>query len=255
MDAVTTLTPAGGRESPSFQSIRRVPAAADEVINTIKAMILQGELVPYQRLPSEKELAEALGVSRPTVREAIRGLMALNILESRQGDGTYVTSLEPQLLAAPIDFLLRVDEQGLAALTEIRLVLESGVAEFAANKATPQHIERLRALTNEYAASIDDVDRCMELDLAFHRELADAADSAILASILSTISALVLQSRKRTAHDHKKREVAHTDHRAITDAVASHDPAGARAAMLAHVTHVQSPVTSKRRSGRAPSTA
>lgn len=238
---------------PSFRSIRRVPAAADEVINTIKAMILKGELAPFQRLPSEKELAEALGVSRPTVREAIRGLMALNIIESRHGDGTYVTSLQPQLLAAPIDFLLRVDEEGFAALTEIRLVLESGVAEFAARKATPEQIERLDAVNSEYADSVDNVERCIELDLAFHDELANAASSPILASMLSTVAALALHSRQRTAHDPKKRLSANEDHRAIARAVAAHDPGAARAAMQAHLNHLQDQVSSKRRTRRATS--
>ena len=250
-----TIPQRGSKESPRFQSIRRVPAAADEVISTIKAMILKGELAPHQRLPSEKELAEALGISRPTVREAIRGLMALNILESRHGDGTYVTSLQPQLLAAPIDFLLRVDEQGSAALMEIRLVLESGVAELAANKATPQHVERLDAIIGEYAASVDNVDRCIELDQDFHTELALAANSPILASMLTTIAALALQSRRRTAQDHKVRVAAHTDHRAIADAVASRDPIAARAAMLVHLTHVQTPAASKRGGRRVTSTA
>lgn len=252
---VVTATQVSEEASPSFRSIRRLPAAADEVISTIKSMILEGELAPYQRLPSEKELAEALGVSRPTVREAIRGLMALNIIESRHGDGTYVTSLQPQLLAAPIDFLLRVDEQGLAALTEIRLVLESGVAEYAARKATPKHIDRLNAISEEYAASIDDVDRCIALDLDFHRELANAADSPILASMLSTIAALALQSRRQTAQDQKTRIAAHDDHRAIADAVATHDHLAARGAMHVHLTHVQATVTSKRRSRRATKTA
>ena len=101
--------------------------------------------------------------------------MTLNIVESRHGDGTYVTSLEPALLAAPIDFLLRVDEGGLAALTDARQALESGIAELAAARAPATASAKLQELTEAYAASLDDIDRCIELDLAFHRELAAAA--------------------------------------------------------------------------------
>lgn len=236
----------GQDAGPAFRSIRRVPAAAGEVIATIKSMILEGELVPYQRLPSEKELAEALGVSRPTVRESVRGLMTLNIVESRHGDGTYVTSLEPNLLAAPIDFLLRVDQESLTALTEARTVLESGVVEFAALNATPEDAERLNVLVDTYAESLDDVERCIELDLAFHQELARIANSPILSSLLSTVTGLGLQSRTRTAQSKKMRVTAHSDHVAIAEAVAAHDPAAAHKAMRNHLGHVLKSVATSR---------
>lgn len=225
-----------------FRSIQRMPAAAGEVINTIKEMILQGKLAPLQRLPSEKDLAEALGVSRPTVREAVRGLMTLNIVESRRGDGTYLTSLEPALLAAPIDFLLRVDEGGLAALTEARVALESGIAEVAAARATSDGIDRLQELAVAYAASKNDIDRCIELDLAFHRELAATAQSPILASLVVTMAALGVKSRAHTAQSGRMRAAAHDDYAAIIDAVAAHDPMAARAAMITHLAHVQASV-------------
>jgi GntR family transcriptional repressor for pyruvate dehydrogenase complex len=227
--------------SPNFRSIRRVPAAAGEVISTIKSMILDGQLSPYQRLPSEKELAEALGVSRPTVREAVRGLMTLNIIESRHGDGTYVTSLDPGLLAAPIDFLLRVDAQGFQALTEVRIVLECGAAEFAATKVSQAGIGAMNDLVAQYEKSIDDVNRCIELDLAFHQEL----------SLLSTVTALGLQSRTRTAKSRAMRLVAHSDHLAIAEAVASREPASARAAMLKHLVHVKESGPSSAREKKA----
>jgi GntR family transcriptional regulator, transcriptional repressor for pyruvate dehydrogenase complex len=222
-----------------FRSIRRVPAAAGEVINNIKQMILDGELAPFQRLPSENDLAEALGVSRPTVREAVRGLMTLNIVESRHGDGTYVTSLDPMLLAAPIDFLLRVDEGGLAALTDARMVLESSIAELAASRATPEGVSKLEALIADYADCIDVIPRCIELDLAFHQELAVVANSPILSSLVDTLAALGRQSRTQTAHNAKIRAAAYNEHAAITKAVAAGDAAAARAAMVSHLSHVQ----------------
>lgn len=222
-----------------FRSIQRMPAAAGEVINNIKQMLLDGELAPFQRLPSENDLAEALGVSRPTVREAVRGLMTLNIVESRHGDGTYVTSLDPMLLAAPIDFLLRVDEGGLAALTDARMVLESSIAELAASRATPEGVSKLEALIADYADCIDDIPRCIELDLAFHQELAVAANSPILSSLVATLAALGRRSRAQTAHNAKIRAAAYSEHAAITKAVATGDAAAARAAMVSHLSHVK----------------
>lgn len=222
-----------------FRSIQRMPAAAGEVISTIKGMILEGRLVPYQRLPSEKDLAEALGVSRPTVREAVRGLMTLNIVESRHGDGTYVTSLEPGLLAAPIDFLLRVDEGGLAALIDARIALESGIAELAASRVTADGIDKLQKITADHAASLADVDRCIELDAAFHQELALIADSPVLASLVATLAALAFQGRVHTAHDDQARETALVEHITIAKAVAASDPEAAREAMASHLGYLQ----------------
>lgn len=240
------MNDSANKEDLGFRSIQRMPAAAGEVINRIKTMILEGRLLPFQKLPSEKDLAEALGVSRPTVREAVRGLMTLNIVESRHGDGTYVTSLKPGLLAAPIDFLLRIDERGLAALTDARLVLESGVAELAASRATAEDVDRIAALTAKYGECIDDVQQCIELDLAFHQVLAAAADSPILTSLVSTMAALGLQSRTRTAHSPRMRITAHDDYVAITKALATHDPVSARAAMVRHLLHVQDSATPAR---------
>lgn len=222
-----------------FRSIQRMPAAAGEVINNIKQMLLDGELAPLQRLPSENDLAEALGVSLLMVREAVRGLMTLNIVESRHGDGTYVTSLDPMLLAAPIDFLLRVDEGGLAALTDARMVLESSIAELAASRATPEGVSKLEALIADYADCIDDIPRCIELDLAFHQELAVAANSPILSSLVATLAALGRRSRAQTAHNAKIRAAAYSEHAAITKAVATGDAAAARAAMVSHLSHVK----------------
>lgn len=236
-----------------FKSIRRTPAAADAVMATIKSLILDGTLAPYQRLPSEIELAEALGVSRPTVREAVRGLLALNILESRHGEGTFVTSLEPSLLAAPIDFLLRVDKSSLSALTETRQILETGVAELAAVNRTAEDLRVLGKLVEEFTDALDDFERCIELDVEFHVALATAAGNPILASMLATVAALGIESRRQTGRNLTIRQRAQTDHLAIYAAIELGDPAGARAAMVEHLNHVAQDVRipSRRRTPEA----
>lgn len=233
-----------------FKSIRRTPAAGDAVTATIKSLILDGTLSPFERLPSEVELAEALGVSRPTVREAVRGLLALNILESRHGEGTFVTSLEPQLLAAPIDFLLRVDKSSLTALTETRHILETGVAELAAINRSAGDLGVLKELVEAYAESLEDFERCIQLDVAFHETLAAAAGNPILTSMLSTVAALGIESRRQTGQSRTIRRRARTDHLAILAAVEQRDPVAARAAMVQHLDHVAQDVRRPAR-GRA----
>src|SRR5436190_20889601 len=119
----------------AFKTLRR-DAVADQAIETIKEMIVRGDVRAGQRLPPERELAAQLGVSRPSLREAIRALIALNILDSRHGDGTFVSSLEPDLLIKPIDFVLQVNDGGMDALFEARRELEAGIAALAAERAT-----------------------------------------------------------------------------------------------------------------------
>lgn len=203
-------------------------------------MIIEGRLQPHQRLPSEKDLAAALGVSRPTLREAVRGLMALRIVEAKHGDGTYVTSLAPELLAEPIDFLLRLDKENMALLGETRQVLESAIAQLAAARAGGDDVRALQDTVAQYAEAIDDMDRCIELDQAFHAQLAQAARSPILASLLSTVSMLARKSRLATARSEDIRRKSDVDHRRILEAIETGDGNLAAQAMTDHIHNVLS---------------
>jgi GntR family transcriptional repressor for pyruvate dehydrogenase complex len=201
-------------------------------------MIVEGRLQPHQRLPSEKDLAAALGVSRPTLREAVRGLMALRIVEAKHGDGTYVTSLEPELLAEPIDFLLRLDKENMALLGETREVLESNIAQLAALRANSDDVSALQTSVAQYAESIDDMDKCIEIDQRFHAQVARAAKSPILASLLSTVSMLARKSRQTTARSADIRRQSDVDHRRILEAVQAGNGDLAAKAMRQHIHNV-----------------
>ena len=106
----------------STQAIKR-SAAAEQAVRRIQNLVQGGELAPGERLPAERELARQLGVSRSTLREAIRALVVMNILVSRHGDGTYVSSLEPELLAEPFQFIIPISDEALLHLFEVRMVL------------------------------------------------------------------------------------------------------------------------------------
>ena len=139
---------------PRFEPLARRTFVAD-AIRTIKDMILDGRLAPGQRLPSERALSEALGISRPTVREAIRSLQAMHILESRHGAGTFVASLSVEELLAPLQFVLSLADGGLEHLFEVRLMLEPGAAALARRSvraprkwmgcATARHVPSMRS--------------------------------------------------------------------------------------------------------------
>ena len=221
-----------------LHAIRRGSVALDAV-NQIKQMIIRGELGAGQRMPTERELAEQLGVSRPTIRESLRALVALNIVEPVHGAGTYVSSLEPDLLAEPIDFLLQVNQDALGDLFDARMVLEAGLARLAALRHTAVDLAALGATVAEHGAHTDDRERAMALDFRFHAQLAAAAHSPILSSLLSSISALGRASRARTGRSPAIRQQAHVDHLRLLDALRTHDPDAAETAMVAHLEHVR----------------
>lgn len=215
---------------------RRV--VANEAIETIKRMILLGQLEAGERLPPERELAAQLGVSRPSLREGIRALIALNILESRHGEGTFVTSLEPELLAEPIDFVLRVDSTAMLALFEARRVLEAGVAGLAAERATDLELVELEDHVAGGRTKLDDPEDFIEHDVQFHDMIRKAARSQLLGGLLASVSALSLESRRRTAQSATVRARALADHETIVRMLKARDPGAAQEAMVAHLEHV-----------------
>ena len=223
--------------SPQFTAIPR-NAVSQSAIATIKEMIVRGELRAGQRLPAERELAAQLGLSRPSLREAIRALIALNILESKHGEGTYVSSLDPELLSEPIDFVLQVNDQALISLFEARRVLEAGVAALAAERATDLELSELDDFVKAGRAKVGDADAFIEHDVEFHERLRRLARSPVLASLLSSVSALSIASRRRTAQDATTRARALADHNAMTRALRARDAAGAERLMVAHLEHV-----------------
>ncbi len=232
------VKPLSDREATvAFPAIRR-NAVAREAIDTIKQLIVRGELEAGQRLPAERELAVQLGVSRPSLREAIRALIALNILESRHGEGTFVSSLEPDLLTEPIDFVLQVTDGGLAALFEARRVLEAGIAALAAERATDLELAQLDDFVKRGRTKLEHAEAFIEHDVEFHERLRRYARSPVLSSMLGSVSTLSLESRRRTAQTPSVRARSLSDHAKMVKTLKARDPEAARRAMVAHLEHV-----------------
>ncbi|MET7422033.1 FCD domain-containing protein [Dactylosporangium sp. NPDC005555] len=212
-----------------FVKLRRTSAAADAA-RAIQEMIVDGRLTPGQRLPPERELAELLGISRPTLRETIRSLQGLNILESRHGAGTFVAALSTAALLEPMRFVMALNERTIGELFEARLLLEPALAALAAQRATPGQAAAMRA-----AIGGDDQ---VEADLVLHRLIAEAAGNALLAAMLESLSGLGRSSRSITAERPGVRRRTADDHEAIVDAVERGDPDAARTAMTAHLERI-----------------
>jgi DNA-binding FadR family transcriptional regulator len=235
-----------------FQPLARRTYVA-EAIRTIKDMILDGRLAPGQRLPPERSLSEALGVSRPTVREAIRSLQAMNILESRHGAGTFVASLSVDELLRPLQFALSLAAGGLEHLFEVRLLLEPGAAALAAARATPEQVTALRdCVARAEAEAIDDADAMLRLDMELHQRIVDASDNPLLQHLLAATSTLGAESRAYTVQLPGVRPQTVVEHAAIVEAIAAGDGAAAHAAMAAHIGRIRDTALSRADAGAAP---
>lgn len=217
---------------------------SEEIVEQIKQLISRGDLNPGQRIPSERELASFLGVSRPSVREAIMVLEAMGFLESRQGGGTYVRSLADVTMADPLaNMVERRDPQMLHALTEVRIGLETWSAYLAAKRASDDEINKLRELyaTMEEQAKNGGWDA--EVDCEFHLTITAASHNTLQVHILDTIQNLfqatimVALSEFYTKEGYVKLLLNH--HREIMEAIAARDPERARDRMMEHLTLVE----------------
>jgi GntR family transcriptional regulator, transcriptional repressor for pyruvate dehydrogenase complex len=141
---------------------------AEQVVQRILGLIQAGILVAGQQLPAERELASNLGVSRPTLREALRALSLMGALNIRQGGGVFVSALTSQDLLAPLDFYFNLENQRLETLFEAQIMLESEVARMAASKMTDALIEQLESCLKGTEPVLDALLAWFEMDTQFH---------------------------------------------------------------------------------------
>ncbi|MGI5131438.1 FadR/GntR family transcriptional regulator [Pseudonocardia sp. CA-107938] len=211
-------------------------ALTDLAIGRIKEMIRTGELRPGDRLPPEKELSETLGLSRSSLREAVKALEAIRVLDVRRGDGTFVTSLTPELLLEAVSFVVDVHQDtSLLEMFEVRRILEPAAAGLAAGRTTDADIARLEELLDEVDGSTP-VDELVKHDIVFHRCIAQLAGNGYLTGLLETLSSSTLRARLwRGMSEEGTTERTLTEHRAIVAALARRDPVLAAAQATVHI--------------------
>ncbi len=212
----------------------------DDAIEKIKDMIVTGEIGPGDRLPKEPDLAERLGLSRNSLREAVRALTLMNVLDVRQGDGTYVTSLKPALLLEAMKFVMDFHhDESLLQIFEVRRVLETAAAAMAATRMSEEAIEQLR-MTLDTANEDATIEEFMQSDVEFHRQLAAGCGNAVLCSLIEGIVPSTTRARiwrGLTQKNALQRSVS--EHRMIYEAVAARDPERARSWATIHLTGVE----------------
>jgi GntR family transcriptional repressor for pyruvate dehydrogenase complex len=219
-------------------------AISEEIAARVLALIQQGQLSPGSKLPPERELAEMMQVSRPSLREALRALSIMNIIEIRQGDGTYVSSLEPDLLVEHLDFVFSINDSAIIELFEARRIVEVGLAAMAAQRITDEDIDKLEVCLARSTETVEDPAAFMVADIELHQLIIETARNPFLKRFMTSIYHLSRASRMRTMEIPGIREQAAQDHKMIVQALKARDPEQARQAMLEHLNNIESKLLS-----------
>lgn len=215
--------------------LRSRETVSTEIARRLLSYLLAGNVKPGEKIPSERKLAEVLGVGRSVVREAIKSLTLLGLLDVRQGDGTYLRSTESDLLPQSIEWGLLLGLKRTRDLIEARQYLEVILAGLAAERRTEADLGALRELVAEMQAAAGDPERFVAADVAFHLRLAQAAGNESLAQIMSSIRSLLQVWISRVMHVDQNFAPSVTEHVRILEALEAASIESARTAMQGHM--------------------
>jgi len=210
----------------------------DRIAERLVSLIAERKLRPGEKLPSERDLAAMMQVSRPSLREALRALDMMNIVEIRHGSGTFVASLKPERLVEHFDFVFSLDDSTFAQALSARAMLEPSLAAAASQNATEAELAEIAACMERAAKSFPDPILFLEADLELHQLITAAVHNQIIARFMGTLYRLGLASRMRTVALKGVREQSLRDHQAIVDALLRRDPEAAASIMQQHINNI-----------------
>lgn len=238
---MVSTTDQSGSNPPDTAIYSAIPRSTlpEGVAQQILTLIREEELRPGDQLPPERDLAKLLGVSRPVVREALRALSIMRVVEIRQGAGTFVTSLEPQQLISHLEFVFPRDKVALLKLLEARRIVEVGNVRLAASRVTDEQLSGLEKLVGRLEQSLEDETGFRHLDIDFHRAVCEAADNFLMLQFMKIADTLGEVSREESGASAEVRKTLLRSHRAVVDALRSHDPERAASAMTEHLDRVE----------------
>jgi GntR family transcriptional regulator, transcriptional repressor for pyruvate dehydrogenase complex len=216
---------------------------SDQVFEQLKDLIFRGHLKPGERLMTERELAQNLGVSRPTVREAINKLVAMRLLEHRQGQGTFVKAPNAGAETNPLAAVINGQDASLMDLLEVRLGLECNAVALAARRATEEDLREIERSVQEMAAAIGEGNLGSDADITFHMAIAYATKNIVQIHIMKSLYDLLFygihENLQHLYTEPMNRDRILQQHNDILNAIRRRDPDDAYAAMKRHVSFVQ----------------
>ncbi len=230
--------PRYGGPREGFEPVKRTKVYA-EVAAQIHRLIRDGRLRPGDRLPPERDLAEMFGVSRTSVRDAIRVLEVHGLVEPRHGEGTIVRQVPIDAIVAPLADAIAASRDLTADLFDMRKMLEPPLARAAALRATPEDLEALAAIISRQAERTRAGEIAIAEDTAFHYRIASAAKNQVVMRVIDVVMDLLQESRTRSLQGPGRADRSLAGHRRILAAIQAQDPEGAGEAMRSHIEEIE----------------
>ncbi|HMB92225.1 MAG TPA: FadR/GntR family transcriptional regulator [Rhodothermales bacterium] len=212
---------------------------ADDLAERLVQMIRSGAYKPGDRLPAIMDMARSFGVGHPTLREALKKLEIMQVVEIKHGSGVYVGTGQKMLLVSNPVFGGVISKKLLHDLIEARIPIELTAAGFAATEATENHLEQMTQLLAEAEENIDNDKILSETNMAFHREIAVASGNTVLAQLQEVLTKLFQREQRLILGIYGSREKDHQEHLGILDALREHNTTLAQQRMEAHLEGVR----------------
>lgn len=228
---------ARAREAQLIEPIRKT-RVHEEIADRIRQLILDGTYPPERALPSERVLAGRLGVSRGSVRDALRTLEVLGLLEPRHGQGTFPRELSVERLVTPLASVLVYRRDLQDELMDVRRMFEPAVARVAATRVTDDDVAELERVVDQQRRKISTGRSAIGEDTAFHAAMARATHNRVAVRLMATLNDLLMESRKLTLNQRGRPERSLRGHEAIVAAMRRRDPAAAERAMHDHIDEI-----------------
>ena len=215
----------------------RRSSTSKEVVTQLREMIHRRELRPGDRLPPERDLAKLLGVSRPTLRAAIRSLAAVGVLQSKQGAGTFVVESDgpPALDSAPLRMMASLHGFTTSEMFEARRSLEMAIAALAAERATSEQMASMAEEITGMFASLDDPEQFLVHDMRFHQMIAASSGNRIMTALMNMVATVLFDVRRKTVNRARDLKESAEMHRQIYRAIRDRNSDEARNAMRDHL--------------------
>jgi len=200
--------------------------------------MLDGTFSPGHPLPSERHLAERFGVSRGSIRDALRTLETIGLLETRHGQGTFPHELSVDRLVAPLASVMAYRSDLQDELLDVRRMFEPAVARFAAQRATEEDLGDLQAILDAQRQKLKSGQSAIVEDTAFHAILARSTRNRVVMSIMATLNDLLVESRTQSLRQKGRPVRSIEGHEAVVDALRRRDADGAAQAMNNHIDQI-----------------
>lgn len=214
-------------------------AVSELVVQRVLELIKNGQLGAGEKLPSERSLAVILDVSRPTIREALRALSIMGVLQIRHGGGVFVSSLDASELLNPMDFFVSLNAKNMTALFDARVEYEPMIVVLAAPRLSTLDLQILQDLVDAQDASKDDAELFHDTDVEFHKIILEASGNIFLSRVGKTFQVLSDQARRELQKKADIRYQSIADHIVILNALQTRDGEAASVAMRAHIINVR----------------